>query len=267
METDKQKWVDYDKQGNIGAEIALNPPLFLRMALEIPGVMRLEDADNLSTRQEVTVLDIGAGTGSLGREFLLNTPENCRTVALYEEYIKPARERVHQFINLDREFTYLSAGKEMENPKQAMFVQGDADNIPLENNSVDFAVSRQALMHLSPTELDKHFVEISRVLRSGCSYIFTVTDPNSEQAKCGQDKPLEIDKPYKYVHGDTNSSHLLDQYHHGIIGYLRAIDNAPLNFERVLPVTAQFEGYEETHARYYDKSLPMGALFEVRKSW
>lgn len=267
MESDKNQWVEYEKKGNVGAAIALNPPLFLRMGLEIPGVMRLWDAENISTREEVTVLDVGAGTGSLGREFLLHTPEESRTIKLYEEFIMPARKRVHQFINLDRESTYLAEGKKMENPSQSIFIQGDADNMPLENNSVDIAVSRQALMHLSPLELEQHFNEISRVLRNGCSYIFTVTDPNYEQEKCGQDKPLEVGQPYKYVHGDTESTHLLDQYYHGLNGYLEAIDKSKLNFERVIPVTAQFEGYEETHARYYDKSLPMGALFEVRKSW
>ena len=103
----------------------------------------------LPEQKELTVLDLGSGTG------------------FFTDVLASTYQRV---IGLDISTEMLRFAKENRNEK-ITWVEGDAHNIPLQNDSVDFIYSNLVIQWFDP--LDVAIKEIIRVLKPGGSLIFT----------------------------------------------------------------------------------------------
>ena len=94
------------------------------------------------------ILDVGCGTGLITR----NLPEGTVGLDISAESIKKAK-------------CYC---------KNAIFIVGDADNLPFKKEGFDLVICTQMLEHISPCE--KAMSEIFRVLRTGQFLIGTVAN-------------------------------------------------------------------------------------------
>jgi len=85
----------------------------------------------------------------------------------------------------------------MNQDKSVKLIQGDAQNLPFENNSFDIAVAAAIIEHLSNPE--KMITECHRVLRQDGICIFTTPDPFFEQiaAKIGHLEGAQHQKTFK----------------------------------------------------------------------
>lgn len=286
MEKDPTQWVQYERKGqNIGARIMLNPAIFSEMTQAIGG------------KQNVTIVDIGAGTGRLSREFLLEDVHVDPALHACARRIQEVRGNVSSMMNFDNQKHYIDVGKRLMNDERVSFEVAAATELPLEDESVDLAVSRQVLMHLSPDELDRHFNEIRRVLRRKCAYIFTVTNPGVEHLKhvlsqgCTVDSILSAGQAYQYPHGEVaipeyiqgsareiisnmigakrsgeGTAHFLNQYFHTPVSYIIAGEKAGLWHRKTEDLHAVIPGFETSHARYYRPALPSSILYKFTKS-
>ena len=103
----------------------------------------------LPNRNDLTVLDLGSGTGFF-TDLLAGTYE--------------------QVIGLDISTEMLKFAKEHRNEK-ILWLEADAHNIPLQDNSIDFIYSNLVIQWFEP--LDEAITEMLRVLKPGGLLIFT----------------------------------------------------------------------------------------------
>lgn len=103
----------------------------------------------LPNRNDLTVLDLGSGTGFF-TDLLAGTYE--------------------QVIGLDISNKMLNFAKEHRN-KQILWLEADAHDIPLKDNSIDFIYSNLVIQWFEP--LDEAITEMLRVLKPGGLLIFT----------------------------------------------------------------------------------------------
>lgn len=103
----------------------------------------------LPKRTNLTVLDLGSGTGFF-------------TDLLASEY--------RDVIGLDISKEMLNFSKESRN-NQILWLEADAHNIPLKDNSIDFIYSNLVIQWFDP--LDEAIEEMLRVLKPGGLLIFT----------------------------------------------------------------------------------------------
>jgi len=103
----------------------------------------------LPNRNDLTVLDLGSGTGFF-------------TDLLASSY--------DQVIGLDISKDMLQFAKETRN-KDILWLEADAHNIPLKDNSIDFIYSNLVIQWFNP--LDEAITEMLRVLKPGGLLIFT----------------------------------------------------------------------------------------------
>lgn len=260
MESNPQNWLNFESKGNIGKKILLNPHLFREMSVEI-----LRIAGN--KKRKLDIADIGAGTGDLSREFLHASADQSKAILQCSNVIEAARNAISGIMNLEAQTHYLKSGSQINSDPRISYQEGHADELPFKDHSLDLTVSRQVLMHLSPLELQHHFMEIERVLRKNCTYIFTVTGEAYEKQKMLESGGTELSagECYEYPHGPTDSQHFLRQYHHTEEGYIRSIEVSGLSLIQVKDLTATIPGFERSHSRYYDEKKPNSVLFTVRK--
>lgn len=103
----------------------------------------------LPSSKDLTVLDLGSGTGFF-------------TELLAHHY--------SQVIGFDISHEMLHFAKENRQDK-ILWLEGDAHNIPLKDNSIDFIYSNLVIQWFAP--LDQAITEMLRVLKPGGSLIFT----------------------------------------------------------------------------------------------
>lgn len=103
----------------------------------------------LPNRNDLTVLDLGSGTG------------------FFTDLLASSYEQV---IGLDISKDMLNFAKEQRN-KDISWLEADAHNIPLEDNSIDFIYSNLVIQWFDP--LDEAITEMLRVLKPGGLLIFT----------------------------------------------------------------------------------------------
>lgn len=96
--------------------------------------------------EQADVLDVGCGAG---------------------DYLIPILDQVRSAVGLDFSSTMLQGFREnLETlPKHLQLLEADAREIPLDDQSIDFAFSYTALYHIP--EVEKAIQEINRVLRPG----------------------------------------------------------------------------------------------------
>ena len=124
---------------------------------------RLLERLDLIKLQPQRILDVGAGTGQLTLQ-LTRRYKNCEVIALdlAPAMLKLARQRLG---TLDKWF-----GKQR-------FICGDADHLPLADNSVDMIISNFAIQWCS--DLDQTFTEFQRVLKPNGLLLFTTFGPDT----------------------------------------------------------------------------------------
>ena len=114
----------------------------------------------LPKKEELTVLDLGSGTGFF-------------TDLLASTY--------SQVIGLDISNKMLNFAKNHRN-KNILWLEADAHNIPLQDNSIDFIYSNLVIQWFDP--LDKAISEMLRVLKPGGLLIFsTLVDGTLHELK------------------------------------------------------------------------------------
>jgi len=257
-----QHWLQLTQQGNVGQEIALNPALY-------PLIEELIEEQLKQQRKEITLLDLGAGTASLAHDILEQDISNSLGLRLCKN-VSEMRARVDRFYSLEGEISYIGQSR-IDNSRHEPIVANLEHQayIPFNNGSVDIAISRQFLMHLSAAGLDHHFHEVSRVLSDTGIYVFTVLHPDYEGKKHAEKYPDAPDicegQKYRYPHGNPGETEALWQYHIPIEYYQAAIKNAGLSLKFMQPIFSQIPGFEKSHARYYSRSNPMSLLFLLRK--
>jgi len=150
----------------------------------------------------------------------------------------------------------------------------EKSEIPLPDNSVDIAVSRHFIMHLSPAALARHFKEVKRVLGDNRHYVFTVMHPYYEKIKYRQEHPNRPDLAPGQGYDHLRGVETFKQYYRPFDYYIKDIQNAGLKLRFAQPLYAVIPGYEEIHPEYYSRITPIGLMFHTvnsvpqsRKKW
>ncbi|HDZ35392.1 MAG TPA: class I SAM-dependent methyltransferase [Thermococcus sp.] len=81
-------------------------------------------------------------------------------------------------VALDSSESMLERAREFAKDKNSRveFVKGDAKSIPFENNSFEYVIFIDSLVHFEAAELNAVFKEIARVLKPGGKFILYFTD-------------------------------------------------------------------------------------------
>ncbi len=83
-----------------------------------------------------------------------------------------------QVVGLDSSEAMLERAREFARDKRSKveFVKGDARELPFEDNSFDYVLFIDSLVHFEPRELNQLFREAARVLKPGGRFILQFTD-------------------------------------------------------------------------------------------
>ncbi len=133
------------------------------------------------------IIDIGAGTGQLSQE-LSQRYKKCEVIAydIAPEMLKKARQR--------QNITARWFGKQR-------FLCGDAEHLPLADNSVDMIFSNFAIQWCS--DLDQAFREFQRVLKPEGLLLFTTFGPDTLK---------ELRQAWKAVDNDVHVNSFIDMH-------------------------------------------------------
>lgn len=114
-----------------------------------------------------TILDLGCGYGRIALHLGLNRGLTC------DRYVGvDISEGMLRHLERYRERFDLFPGAVVET------VQGSIDALPLEDESVDLAVSSAVFLHMGDRYVRGALAEVARVLRPGGRYVFEASFPN-----------------------------------------------------------------------------------------
>ncbi len=121
--------------------------------------------DHIKFRKKITVLDIGFGTGFPLTELAMRLGNSCRVYGIdpWEVAVKRAEEKIN-FYNI----------------KNVEIIQGAAENIPLENDSIDLITSNNGINNV--TDINKVLEECSRIIKNKGQFLQTM-NLNSSMAE------------------------------------------------------------------------------------
>ena len=123
-------------------------------------IIRTFIARNLHSHSPI-ILDIGAGTGRVTKELIRFKPKNLFALDQSKTMLNLLIENLHH---------------EYESGVLKIIVS-NSDNIPLNNNSLDLAVSMHLFKHL--TDLKPTINETSRILKKGGLFLFDFLNSRS----------------------------------------------------------------------------------------
>jgi arsenite methyltransferase len=111
----------------------------------------------INYKQNITVLDIGFGTGFPLTEIALRLGESSTVYGIdpWTDAIKRAKRKIEYY--------------QIANIK---IIEGVAEAIPLEDNSVDLIVSNNGINNVS--DINKVITECSRILKTGGQFVMTM---------------------------------------------------------------------------------------------
>lgn len=171
------------------------------------------------------VLDVGSGNGALTLLLARNLPDVQFTgVDITKALVEDARQQA-QKLNLGN----------------VAFQEGNALQLPFENNHFDATVCQTVLMHLAdPT---KAILEMSRVLKTGGTFLA------AEFHLLNYDKPVESDLPVSSVEDDIAISRYIQLLIHGY----RASGQGDLKMGGRVPFLARKSGLSIVDMRINDR--------------
>ena len=113
--------------------------------------------DYVDYKPNITALDIGPGTGFPLTELAMRLGESSTVFG-----IDPWRDAIDR-VNKKLEQYHI---------KNIKVIEGEAESIPLENESVDLIVSNNGINNV--TDIDQVFSECSRIIKPGGQFILTM---------------------------------------------------------------------------------------------
>lgn len=83
-----------------------------------------------------------------------------------------------EVVGLDNSPLMLEKAREFARDRRSKveFIEGDAKSLPFDENSFDYVLLIDSLVHFEPKELNEVFREVARVLRPGGRFILQFTD-------------------------------------------------------------------------------------------
>lgn len=114
-----------------------------------------------SDRHFNTILEIGCGYGRASIN--LSKEKNLSCAHYYGIDISES---------LLRRLTYLKKVYDFYPSAEFNLICDSAENLPIEDNSVDLIISNAVLMHIEQKKVEKLMLEVARVLKPGGSFVF-----------------------------------------------------------------------------------------------
>jgi SAM-dependent methyltransferase len=125
-----------------------------------------------------TILDLGCGYGRLALHLGATRGVSCdRYVA-----VDVSRGMLRHLLRYRERFGVFPGA-------EVLAVQASIDELPLEDGSVDLAVSSAVFLHMGTGYLRRALAEVARVLRPGGAYVFESSFPNS---RCPANLPFVL---------------------------------------------------------------------------
>jgi len=258
----KRLWYKLEQDGNVGIDFVINPVLYR------------EIARFLTNHSGSGVVDFGAGTNILAIQFLYGYQSAIPGLKLISN-ISAVRKNIDEFIGLEGSAQLVLRGKNYlrdlgypDNIDIRHLEIKSGNKTPFDNVSVNLAVSRNFLMHLSEKDLDYHLSEVARILKRGGQYIFAFLNPEYEQKKylnLNPNKiPLKINEKYAFAHGACGEYGIFFHYWKDLAAYEKVFKKYFKIFSKIkcLPIT---ESFKEQYPRYYQKDLPMAFVYVLTK--
>ncbi len=142
------------KEQNIGLDNVKRSDIAGADEFHVRGAKVSEELANIVELYGLNVLDVGCGLGGPCR--MLADEYNCQTtgIDLSNEYIRTAN-KLSELVNLSNKTT---------------FIQGDATQLPFEDNSFDVVWTQHVQMNIPDKK--KFYSEINRVLKTGGHFLF-----------------------------------------------------------------------------------------------
>lgn len=131
------------------------------MSVGIHRLWKIALMDWLKPRPDMQLLDVGGGTGDIAFQFLERGGQDVTVCDRNAEMLARGRDRA-----IDKGLLHSSMARSGRGP---VWVCGDAEQLPMADNSVDAYVTGFCLRNV--TRIDKALSEARRVLRPGGRYL------------------------------------------------------------------------------------------------
>ncbi|MFH2142681.1 MAG: methyltransferase domain-containing protein [Bacteroidota bacterium] len=144
----------------LNTDIDINPDKSAGLYDELPfwaAPFGLKLLDNIKLKKNMTVLDIGFGTGFPLTELAMRLGNSSKIYGIdpWEQAIKRAESKIEYYgIN------------------NVEIIRGVAENIPLEDNSVDLITSNNGINNVS--DVDKVMSGCARIMKKGGQFVMTI---------------------------------------------------------------------------------------------
>ncbi len=251
---DPAHWIAREKSvaGNVGIEIVANPHLYKAVAADI-AVMD----------STVRAIDLGAGTGKLARDLL--RADAADVPGLSGLPLQALRDGRTTFVSYEKDTALIDEGRKAAALPLRQCDLGQ-ERLPEDSGSVDIAVSRTLLMHLSGAELAHHLEEVRRVLKPGCHYHIVTLNPDYQLGNLrwfGTAVVPAVDEAIQFRHGDGDDLQAFQHYYRDHAAYAAAFARGSFSIEEQSH-PQPLAGWEKTHARYYRPETPLFTYFRLK---
>lgn len=192
-------------------------PKFVNVFDELPlwsAPFGLKLLDNIKYRPNISVLDIGFGTGFPLTEIAMRLGNTCTVYGIdpWKEAIQRAKEKIEYY--------------EISNIE---IIEGVAESIPLKDNSIDLITSNNGLNNVS--DIKKSLQECFRIMRKGGQFIQTF-NMNQSMFEFYTTMETVLTELHLYKEVDFMYTHI-DKKRPAIDKYLKQIREAGFIIENV----------------------------------
>lgn len=254
-------WVDIERSGNIGIDYCINPVLY-------PIIFK-----QLNRNKDNLIIDFGAGTNILAFDLLFGNEKTVPALKLCDD-IAHARKNIGKIIGLEQSKHLIDESLKYHKNNRSSEKVGiqeaslHSDNpLLLGDNSVDLAISRNFLMHLSIEDLSYHCSEAARVLKDKGRYVFAILNPDYELKKYSEGnggKVLKNGESYVFANGSGTDEGSFRHYFKTLEQYEKSFENEfrIIDKKRCFPIS---DAFKDSYSRYYEKECPMALVYELEK--